>query len=232
MKHADAAIAGGGIIGLSTALELGSAGLRVVVFERGQAMREASWAAAGMLAASDPENPAPLSPLSKLSVGLYPEFLARVERLSGKKIPLRTAQTLQGAREIPEGAKPLSPAAIQSVAPGLQPGGLNFFLLNEHSLDARDLARALPEAVKTAGVTLLEETAVTSITPGPDSIVIHTTRGEWSAANFINACGAWASALTDVPVSPRKGQMLLIHSSETLEVTLRTPQLYLVPRGD
>lgn len=232
MKHADAAIAGGGIIGLATALELAAAGLRVTVFERGQAMRESSWAAAGMLAAADPENPAPLRPLSRFSIGLYPEFLANIERLTGKRIPLRTRQTLQGAHTLPPGVSQISAETIQSIAPGIQPGGLKFFLLDEHSLDPRDIARALPDAAKAAGVTLLEETAVTAISAHADSVAVRTTGGEWAAENFINACGAWAAALADVPINPRKGQMLLVHSSEPLSVTLRTPRLYLVPRGD
>jgi glycine oxidase len=232
MSHADAAIAGAGIIGLAAALELASAGRRVTVFERGQAMRESSWAAAGMLAAADPENPETLRPLSRLSISLYPEFLAKVERLSGKAIPIRSTQTLQGAHALPAGMEQLSEKAVQAIAPGVQPGGLKFFLLDEQSLDPRDIARALPDATRAAGVALLEDTAVTGITAAPAAVRIQTTRGEWTADYFINACGAWAAPLADVPIAPRKGQMLLVHSPEPLAVTLRTPHLYLVPRGD
>ena len=232
MNRTDAAIAGAGIIGLATALELAAAGLRVTVFERGQAMRESSWAAAGMLAAADPENPAALRPLSRFSIGLYPEFLAKIERLTGKRIPLRTKQTLQGEHMLPPGVNEVAPEEIQSIAPGIQPSELKFFLLDEHSLDPRDIARALPEAAKAAGIRLLEETAVTAISAHSESVAVRTTNGQWTAGNFINACGAWAAALADVPISPRKGQMLLVQSSELLSVTLRTPHLYLVPRGD
>lgn len=232
MQQTDVAIAGGGIIGLSAALELASAGLGVTVFERAQAMHESSWAAAGMLAAGDPENPAPIRSLSQLSVRVYPEFLAKVERLSGKSIPIRTRQTLQGAHTLPPRTQPLTPEAIQSLAPGVQPGELQFFLLEEQSLDPRDIAHALPDAARAAGVTLIEETAVTAVIPGVNSVLVQTTRGQWAAQNFVNACGAWAHTLADVPIAPRKGQMLLVHSPEPLTVTLRTPHLYLVPRGD
>lgn len=232
MQAIEVAIAGAGIIGLASAIELASAGLAVTVFERGQPMRESSWAAAGMLAADDPENPAPLRPLSQLSIRLYPEFLAGIERLSGKKIPIRTTQTLQGAHALPPGVEPLPAQAIQSLAPGLQPNGLKFFLLDERSLDPRDIAQALPEAARAAGVTLLEETAVTAVTTTANSVHIQTTSGGWQAENFLNACGAWAAALADLPIAPRKGQMLLVHSPEPLAATLRTPHLYLVPRGD
>jgi glycine oxidase len=233
MQYADAAIAGAGIIGLSVALELTSAGLRVVVFERGQAMRECSWAAAGMLAATDPDNPSPLRMLSELSFSLYPEFLTKVERLSKKNIPIRTTQALQGTHILPPGVQPLSDQAIHAIAPELQASGLTFFSLDEQSLDPRDLARALPDAARAAGITLVEQTAVISTSAQRSAVDINTIHGEWSAANFINACGAWASDLTAVPISPRKGQILLVESHEPqLTAVIRTPELYLVPRGN
>ena len=94
-------IAGAGIIGLSTALELYARGHQVTVLERGNAVREASWAAAGMLAAQDPENPSALSAFARFSFGLYPEFLARIEALSGMRVPLHTQHTLQVVDEDP-----------------------------------------------------------------------------------------------------------------------------------
>jgi len=234
MEHIDIAIAGAGIIGLATALELAAAGLRVVVFERGHAMCECSWAAAGMLAASDPENPSSLRQLSELSHSLYPGFLANIARLSGEKIPIRTTQTLHGAHTLPPKAEALSAEAIHTIAPGLRQSDLKFFLLEEQSLDPRDLTQALPAAATAAGITLHEQTAVTAVVPQSGSVRIKTTRGEWSAAHFINACGAWASGLTSIPVAPRKGQVLLVEIPEAfshrLSVVLRIPDIYLVPR--
>ena len=80
------AIAGGGIIGLACALLLKQHGLEVTVFEAGEAVREASWAAGGMLAAEDPENPAAPLPFSRYSRALYPSFLDQIETLSGRRI--------------------------------------------------------------------------------------------------------------------------------------------------
>jgi glycine/D-amino acid oxidase-like deaminating enzyme len=49
VKSWDAIIIGAGIIGLSLAIELNKQGLRVLVVEKGEPGREASWAAGGML---------------------------------------------------------------------------------------------------------------------------------------------------------------------------------------
>ncbi|WP_350448956.1 NAD(P)/FAD-dependent oxidoreductase [Paracidobacterium acidisoli] len=236
--RADVVIAGAGIIGLATALALADAGLHVVVFERGTAMSESSWAAAGMLAGCDPENPAALRELSLLSLALYPEFLARIEELSGETIPLRTRQTLQGTDHLPFDLRALKAAEAEALAPGLRTGGQSFTLLDEHSLDPRDLGQALPAAARAAGVELHEGVAVNAVHSGGDGVVVETTAGPLTARHFVNAAGAWAgspgtSAGASLPVAPRKGQMLAVElpGEVQLRCVLRTPELYIVPRG-
>jgi glycine oxidase len=90
VETAEVIVAGGGIIGLSTALELARHGFRVRVLEKGRAMSEASWAAAGMLSPHDPAHSPELAKLADLSIRLYPEYLSTVEGLSGRSVRLRT----------------------------------------------------------------------------------------------------------------------------------------------
>jgi len=238
VNHCEVGIAGGGIIGLAAALEFAAAGRQVTVFERGRAMGESSWAAAGMLAAGDPENPDALRPLAELSARLYPQFLADVERLSGEPIPIRTTRAIQGARQVPAGFRELDRDELAALAPGMEAGNLRFFSLDEQSLDPRDVARALPNAVRAAGVTMLEDTAVTAVKAEPGGVRIETEvgtgSGTWLAENMIHCSGAWVAELTGVPVVPRKGQMVVVQDDEPerLNVVLRTPEIYLVPRGD
>src|SRR6267378_2838168 len=96
MKKFDVAIAGGGVIGGAIALELARAGLRVAVFDRQQPGQEASWASAGILSPA-PENRGMVAmvPLGKASIALYPEFVARVEEISGRSTGFRPKGTLE-----------------------------------------------------------------------------------------------------------------------------------------
>jgi glycine oxidase len=87
VRSFDVAIIGGGIIGTSIAFELAAEKLRVIVLERQQVGREASWAAAGMLSPSPHRTQdIPLVPFAKESLRIYPEFCAAVESESGKSI--------------------------------------------------------------------------------------------------------------------------------------------------
>src|ERR1035438_8879865 len=135
MNRTDVAIAGAGIIGLTTAFELAATGCTVTVCDRSEAMSEASRAAAGMLAGADPENPAELRELSRLSLAHYPEFLDRVETLSQKKIPIRTTSTMQGIHHLPPDANPLTEPEIEKLAPRANVSGWRFVSLEEKSID-------------------------------------------------------------------------------------------------
>jgi glycine oxidase len=239
------AIAGAGIIGLACSLALRRRGFAVTVLEAGAAMAEASWAAGGMLAVEDPENPPALLPLSRYSRSLYDAFLAEVASLSGHNVAYRTNQTLQvlerAATDVP--GTVLSRAEARHLVPGLateanaerHEDGHTFLLLEEQSLDPRDLCAALPLAARRAGVMLREREPVVSVACEADGVVVVTSKGELRADAFVNCCGAWSDSLDAVAgIAPRKGQMLVVEQSSgpRLEQVLRSAEIYLIPRAD
>src|SRR3981189_1634498 len=94
VKTWDAIIVGAGVIGLSLAIELNKQGLRVLVVEKGEPGREASWAAGGMLCDFHSETPPGLLEMATASARMYSEFVHELEDESGLKIDLRSVGTL------------------------------------------------------------------------------------------------------------------------------------------
>ena len=252
MLHADICLAGAGIIGLSLALELQERGASVVVIEAGSPLRQASTAAAGMLAADDPDNPPEIAALSRFSLSLYTDFLARIEKLSGISVPYQTEFTLQSC-DRPQTPEPSSRQdvaqedadrirhkGVQQVVQQevqrkidslLAPGLTGFQLFRERSIDPRQLAPALLAAVESVPITLLTDTRPRSIHSTSQAVTIDTAEHTIEARHFVDCTGAWAS---DAPYSviPVKGQMLAlaIPRDLPLDLTLRSPHFYIVPR--
>lgn len=238
MQHAGhVAIAGGGVIGLACALVLRRRGLLVTVLEAGEAAKEASWAAGGMLAVEDPENPANLLRLSRYSRVLYDSFLKEIEELSGLQAPLRTHETVQilhTGQTATEG-RMLSRDEAHRLVPGLGETNHTYLLLEEASLDPRELCTALRAAAIAAGVALHEHQRVVSIESEGRDVLLTTVHGPVRADAFVNCCGAWADSLdASSGVAPSKGQMLVIAQPDGPPLTrvLRSPEVYLIPRGD
>jgi glycine oxidase len=237
MQHPDFCIAGAGIIGLSLALELHRRGATVTVLDQGDPLAQASTAAAGMLAANDPENPPQLQPLSNLSLSLYPTYLAHLESLSGIPVPFQTSVTLQAvSTSHPAHARLLTPAAVTDLLPQLNSAALHFLHLQEHSVDPRQLAHSLLAAVQATSIDLRPQTPVRLVRSKPHSAEVHTSTEILSPISFIDCTGAWAASLSRYShhaVVPRKGQLLSIAIPPTLlplDIVLRTPDIYIVPR--
>lgn len=240
----DVTVAGAGIIGLSVALELARNGFRVRVLEKGRAMGEASWAAAGMLSPHDPDHPSELTDLAELSIRLYPEYLLTIEGLSGRSVPLRTVASLMTGDSNGR-STPLSGEEAQRRVPGLTTEGRSFFWMEETSLDPRDLCAALPLAAAAAGVDLQEGTEVLSVRSRAGSVEVTTRNGTMSAGAFVNCCGAWAGQVQHLDlqrqpaagVGPWKGQIFKVILDPRIDppidlpYVLRAPEVYLVPRG-
>ena len=234
MAHPDVCIAGAGIIGLSLARSLARSGFHVVVLTSGAPMAEASHAAAGMLAVDDPENPPELLTLARLSRALYPQFLDELREESGQRVGVQTRRTLQLVRGE---AAVSSTQGTADLLPGMTiPPGTQALLLEEQSLDPRELATALVQAVAARGPELRTNSAVQRIQDRGTEVLVETATETILAGRFVDCTGAWSLSTTIAPtlrVVPRKGQMLTIATPRVLadaEMVLRSHDVYLVPR--
>ena len=258
MKAFDVAIAGGGLIGGSIALELAQAGVRVAVFDQADPGHEASWAGAGILSPA-PESPAtlPMVPLAKASMALYPQFVENVEEISGENVGFRPKGTLQAlfsrdaARELSTAialhhglglkAEPIRADDARELEPALNPR-LEAAVLRpeEASVDNRALTRAVLFAARQSGAEVFAGRKVTSIWRDGDRCagLIFAQGNEGVSAKWtIIAAGCFSAQIAGAeiwaPVKPAKGQMAALRANGVeIERVLWSDKIYLVPRND
>ncbi|MGZ4811500.1 MAG: glycine oxidase ThiO [Terriglobales bacterium] len=241
MKTWDAIIVGGGIIGMSLALSLRRHGAKVLVVERAEPGREASYAAAGMLADLDPHTPEALRPLALASALMYPEFVHQLQDESGVNVDLRELGTIY----FPE-----SNFALGTIAAGMTEGGqlkslepcLAYtgvaVLLQERSVDPRALMTASLKAAKHRDIDVSSGTPATELMMSNGVVEgVKTAKTAFHAPVVVNCCGAWAGELAGdvrIPTRPVKGQMLALIAPrrDLLHHVVRGPEVYLVPRSD
>jgi glycine oxidase len=231
VKIWDVIVAGAGIIGVSAALELQERGANVLVLDRAQPGREASSAAAGMLAAADPETPLPLRPLASESAKLFPEYVRKLVGASGIAVDFRRQGTIAFLESpfVPGEYRRLDAEEARRIEPALQAGKQTLFFVQEDSVDPDLLMQAALQAAKSCGIQICGHTSVQDLRPQGTQIEVRTGSGSYMASAVVNCQGAWSG----VPVKPRKGQMLYLRPQRTglLEHVVRTPEVYLVPRS-
>lgn len=242
MKTWDVIIIGAGIIGLSLAISLRKQGLRVLVIERGEPGREASYAAAGMLAPNGNEIPPALTELAQISAGLYPEFVHELEDESGLKIDFSDRGTLllSANAQFPREAKELSREEISRIEPALNLEHLAAqntvaAFIAERTVDPRSLLAALIKTAQHREVDISSGTEVKSVSTTNNCVTgVQTERTSYAAPAVVNCAGAWSGTIGPhgFPVHPVKGQMLaLVHGPE-LKHVIRGDDVYVVPRAD
>jgi glycine oxidase len=256
MKKFDVAIAGGGVIGGAIALELSRAGMRVGIFDRQQPGQEASWASAGILSPA-PESPGMIAmvPLGKRSLALYPEFVARIEEISGKSTGFRPKGTLEaffsgdtkeklstiialhhglGLKAEPlraEDARELEPALSEDVeAAVLRP--------EECSVDNRALTSAVLDAARSSGAEIFSGNGARAVWREGNRCAGLILQNEKVEAKWtIIAAGCFSAVIEGVanyaPVRPAKGQMASLRIDDLeIQRVLWSENIYLVPRND
>lgn len=243
MKTWDVIIIGGGIIGLSLAIELRKRDASVLVVERGEPGREASHAAGGMLVDCPLETPEVLQPLATASAKMYPEFAYELEVESEMKVDLRDRGTIVFPEERPEDWQELwrSSAAVptrpRELEPAISSSKSAGFLVKERSVDPRALTAAAIKTAKNRGVDFSSGDPVTGIDVSDGRVAgVTTTKTSFSAPNAVNCAGAWSGQVAphDFPTRPVKGQMLCLitPSRELIRHLIRSPEVYLIPRSD
>jgi len=256
MNSFDVVIAGGGLIGGSIALELAEAGMRVGLYDAREPGREASWASAGMISPA-PESPAmiPYMPMSLGSVALYPEFIRRVEEVTGKSagyrkdgaldailsgnvqeelstiIALQHGVGLRAEALSAEQARELEPALTDEIEAAI-------FRPDEASLDNRAFTDAVLEAARIKGAKIFAGNGATAVwKEGGRAKGLILEQGRAEAEWTIIAAGCFSARIAGAepyaPVSPAKGQMVALRcESVSLRRILWVDHTYLVPRND
>lgn len=258
---ADYLIVGAGIAGLTLARKLAAGGARVALVDRGSAARGAAFVAAGMLSplVEARVEERELVAFGYEALRYYPGFVDELQAESRMDLGYRDNGTLivavdrddseqlrhqfeeQRALGLPvEWRNGFECRRIEPyLAPGV-PGGI--FSPLDHQLDNRSLLRALYEVcIASAQIELLENAG--------DGLLEPAGAGGWSfqsqqyavdAPAVVVATGARADLLERVVpglarvIRPVKGQILRLDQSQgrLLEHTVRTPEVYLVPKTD
>jgi glycine oxidase len=256
MKKFDVAIAGAGVIGGAIALELSRAGMRVGIFDRQQPGQEASWASAGILSPA-PESPAMIAmvPLGKMSLSLYPEFVAQVEEISGTDTGFRAKGTLEALfsgdtkaelstiialhHGLGLKAEPICAADAREMEPALSENVEAAVLRpDECSVDNRALTSAVLEAARRSGAEIFPDDGVRAIwCEGQHCGGLILQNEKVEAKWTIVAAGCFSAAIEGVaayaPLRPAKGEMAALRAEDVkMERVLWGEHIYLVPRND
>src|SRR5438132_2512797 len=185
----DVIVVGAGAIGTSIAYQLAKAGVKVMVFERGEVGGAATGASAGMIQINpDRTTPMALSTLELESARLFPALAEELLERSGMDIGYRAAPLLHLAFH--EGEEPqlrahrawqvdhgvavawLDGAAALDLEPALNPDvRAALYYPENHQVMPRTLARALARTAVDLGAVLREGVGIDRLLTSGDRVV-------------------------------------------------------------
>jgi glycine oxidase len=223
-------IAGAGIIGLTTAWRLARQGWQVTVFDRREALHEASWAAAGMLAPGgeiDASTNPDLIRMALASLDLYPEFVRDLEEDSEFSLEFRRCGAIDLAAT-EEKAALHATLGIHS-SPCLFRGRPARHYPNDAVVDPLSINDALRAVCRRYRIEIREHEPVTELL----SKGVRTAQRDYPADRIVVAAGAWSSTL--LPGLPRsypvRGHLISFDLAPGLLPTiLRDGNTYLLQR--
>ena len=250
-------VVGAGAIGTSIAYQLAKAGVKVIVFERGQIGGESTGASAGMIQINpDRTTPTALSTLQQESARLFAALATELLDRTGMDIGYRAAPLLHVALHEGEEAQLrghrawqvdhgvavawIDRAAVLDLEPALNPDiRAALYYPEDHQVMPRALARALARAAVDLGAVLREGAGVDRLLTEGDRVTGASIGGEAvHAGEVVIANGAWASAWSDtlhtpIPVRPVRGQMVALRTAGTgLRNVVSSSEGYLLTKPD
>lgn len=229
-------VIGAGVIGLSSAYELARLGACVTVLERGDAGAESSWAGGGILFPLLPwDYGMPVAALTEFSRQCYPEWIESLRLQTG----INPEYLVSGMRVLPP--YDMGKALAWCETHGLRAEKEGDALLLPDVAQVRNprLMRALRRSLELMGVSIIEHAEVAGFKFAGSHIAgVETSRGIYTADNYIVAAGAWSGELlgglaSQTPIWPVRGQMLLFKAElGLLPHILLQDGVYLIPRLD
>ena len=237
-------IAGGGLVGLSTAVAVARRGIRCTLVSERRA-GEASPAAAGMLAPGVEHATGPAHDFGLAARDYYPEFLAWLERATGVAVPFGPAGILQVAATTEDAsrleadaggnARWLTPVELRKLEPALAPAAGALLHTRDGAVDNEVLVEVLRRYVASAASITVVNEAIVSIEAGSDGAAALCASGrQYAGSAVVIATGAWTGALKGLPralpVEPVRGQMLELAAGPLRRVVFAGGG-YLVPRS-
>lgn len=253
----DVLVVGGGIIGLSIARELRKQGAkRITVIERGTIGKEASYAAAGMLApqAESYRNDA-FFQFCFQSNQLFPQFAQELLEETGIDIELNRQGTLYLAfderteadirrryewqRRAGLRVELLTASQIADLEPFVSTNVRSGILFpDDGHVENRLLLAALRKFAEIHSISLIENQPVRNILRRGDRVIgIESAAGHVFADAVVLATGAWTSLIEidgrPLPVRPVRGQMICFAATPGFfKHVIYGSDVYLVPRAD
>ena len=250
-------IVGGGIMGLSIALELRrDPSIDVVVLEKSIPGAEASSAAAGMLAPQfESEKPGPMLDLCLLSRMAWPKFARELEEVSGVSVHYLPSGGLQVAFTDDEvhalqakidwqtaaglRATLLGQQELRSLEPVINDNALGAAdFPDDHQVDPRRLMRALQVAASKRGVEFRTGTVRGLLEKSGQIIGVDVDGSSIEGDLVVLAAGAWSALVNGAHVDPSRVKPM---RGQMMELQIRAPRFtrlikgangYLVPRSD